>query len=143
VHSFNVGSVMEDPRGIAYHPGNGKLYVTDRVLRRVYAWTPFGLLTGSFSIGGMTSPTAICYMSTDGTFLITDLTYDVYEYTVGGLLRAVDDLSDLNLYAPSGLSFDPVTGTVFVVSSWFQTVPSTRRGGWGRRSIDEDVPPTE
>ena len=123
-----VVPMSDEPTGVAWNPVNGHTFFSDDEALKVYDLDP-GLdgLVGtaddtwtSFSTApaGDGDPEGIAYDSWHAhLFVIDGSNREVYQYTLEGELVAQFDVNQYGAMDPEGIEFNPLEGTLFVLSN--------------------------
>ena len=130
------------PRGVAYDPGNGNLYVTDTnncVVRQVTtsgvvttiagANTTCGFADGTGTTAHFKNPAGIAYNSTDGNLYVTDTNNcAIRQVTTSGIVTTIAGLNTTCGFAdgtgtsayfshPAGLAYNSTNGNLYVADT--------------------------
>jgi uncharacterized protein YjiK len=123
-----VVPMSDEPAGAAWNPGNGHYYFSDDDALQIFDLNP-GLdgLVGtaddtwtSFSTvpTGNGDPEGIAYDSWhERLFVIDGTNREVYQYTLSGDLVEQFDVNQYGAMDPEGIEFNPLEGTLFVLSN--------------------------
>jgi VCBS repeat-containing protein len=123
-----VVPMTNEPTGIAWNPSNGHFYVTQDDGDAVFDWNIGGdgqIGTSddswtSFSTAGAGNGDAegIAFDSWNNHLFVADgINMEVYEYTLSGSLVGQFDVEQHGVADPESVEFNPVSGTLFVMSS--------------------------
>ncbi|HEU0246268.1 MAG TPA: SdiA-regulated domain-containing protein, partial [Gaiellaceae bacterium] len=135
VRTTNISSVeptvfpmSEEPSGVAFKSSSGHCFVSDDSQKQIYDMSPGpdgACGTGDdsstfFSTNGVgnADPEGIAYDSwNDRLFVVDGEDRDVYQYTTSGALVSQFDVQAYGVEDPESLEFNPVSGTLFVLSN--------------------------
>jgi VCBS repeat-containing protein len=125
--SPNAMDMTNEPTGIAWNPSNGHFYITQDDGDAVFDWdigndgqigtsddtfTSFGTASGNGDAEGIT------YNSWNNHLFVADgVNAEVYEYTLAGTLVNQFDVLAYGVQDPESVEFNPISGTLFVMSS--------------------------
>ncbi|HSF61849.1 MAG TPA: PKD domain-containing protein, partial [Gaiellaceae bacterium] len=123
-----VFPMSEEPAGVAFKPSSGHCFVSDDSQRQIYDMNPGAdgaCGTGDDSSAffstndvGNADPEGIAYDSWhDRLFVADGEDRDVYEYTTSGVLVGQFDVQAYGVEDPESVEFNPVSGTLFVLSN--------------------------
>jgi VCBS repeat-containing protein len=125
--SPNPMSMTNEPTGIAWNPANGHFYITQDDGDAVFDWDigndgQIGTSDDTFTSFGTTSENGdaegITYNSWNNHLFVADgVNAEVYEYTLSGTLVNQFDVLAYGVQDPESVEFNPVSGTLFVMSS--------------------------
>ena len=135
VRSTNISTVeptvfpmSEEPSGVAFKPSSGHCFVSDDSQKQIYDMNPGAdgaCGTGDdsstfFSTNGVgnADPEGIAYDSwNDRLFVVDGAGSDIYQYTTSGALVGQFDVQAFGVGDPESVEFNPVSGTLFVLSN--------------------------
>jgi hypothetical protein len=119
--------MTNEPTGVAVDPARGLYYFSDDGAKKVHILNPgadglVGTSDDSFStfatVAEDDDPEGITYDTFGGHLFVVDgLNREVYEYTTGGGLLNHFDVLQYGIVDPEGIQFNPVSGTLFVLSN--------------------------
>lgn len=135
VRSTNISTVepivfpmSEEPSGVAFKPGSGQCFVSDDSQKQIYVMNPGG--DGACGTGddsstffatsgvGNLDPEGIAYDSwNDRLFVADGANREIYQYTTSGALVGQFDVQAYGVEDPETVEFNPVSGTLFVLSN--------------------------
>jgi uncharacterized protein YjiK len=123
-----VVPMSDEPTGVAWNPVNGHYYFSDDDAVQVHdldpgmdglvgtaddTWTSF-----STASAGNGDPEGVAYDSWhERLFVIDGSNREVYQYTPGGDLVEQFDVNQYGAMDPEGIEFNPLEGTLFVLSN--------------------------
>ena len=135
LRTANISSVpptfvpmSDEPTGITWNPANGHYYISDDDSVRVYdlnpgsdgligttddSWTSF-----STNLAGNGDPEGIAYDSWyNQLFVVDGVNREVYQYSLSGTFVSHFDVQVYGVTDPEGIDFNPISGTLFILSS--------------------------
>jgi len=135
VYTANISSIAptfvpmsNEPTGVAWNPTNGHYFFSDDDAARIYdlnpgndgqlgtaddTWTFFSTLPA-----GSGDPEGITFDTWGNRIFVVDgVNEEVYEFTTTGNLVRHFDVQEYGVADPEGIEFNPVSGTLFVLSS--------------------------
>lgn len=131
--------MTNEPTGVAFNPSNGHYFFSDDNARRIFELNPgadglvgtSGDTWTSFSTSGIGNgdPEGVTYATSSGRLFVADgVDREIYEYTTAGALVGQFDVQQYGVSDPETVEFNPVTGTLFVLSSGPIIVETTTSG---------------
>jgi hypothetical protein len=136
-----VAPMTNEPAGMAFNPSNGHYYVSDDGAKRVYdlnpgvdgllgtagdTWTWFSTLANG---NDNVDPEGITYNTFTGRLYVADgVNREIYEYETNGTLVSHFDVLGFGVNDPESVEFNPVSGTLFVLSQDSLIVETTTSG---------------
>src|SRR5687768_2908847 len=119
-------------RGLAFHPGNGHLYVSDPGQKKLYELTQDGDLVSTFDLAalGINDPSAMTFApSVDNTD--DPNIYDLFVLDTGQTAESGGQIVELSLVAPAALP----AGTTLLPASLVRII-DTSKAAWNPSSPD-------
>src|SRR5688572_19045570 len=119
-------------RGLAYHPGNGHLYVSEPGQKKLYEVTQDGELVSTFDLAalGINDPSSMTFApSVDNTD--DPNIYDLFVLDAGQTAESGSQIVELSLVAPAALP----AGTTLLPASLVRTI-DTSKAAWNPSSPD-------
>jgi len=123
-----VFPLSDEPAGVAVKPSSGHCFVSDDSQKQVYDIDPgtdgacgtsddSSTLFSTLAVGN-TDPGGIAYDAwNDRLFIADGANSEIYQYTTAGALVAQFDVEQYGALDPESVEFNPVSGTLFVLSN--------------------------
>jgi uncharacterized protein YjiK len=148
LRTANVSSVpptsvpmTNEPAGVAFNPSNGHYYFSADDGKKIFdlnpgpdglvgtagdTWTSFSTIAEGNDNG---DPEGITYNTFNGRLYVADgVNREIYEYETSGTLVGHFDVLGFGVNDPESVEFNPVSGTLFVLSQDSLVVETTTTG---------------
>jgi uncharacterized protein YjiK len=137
--STTVG-YSNEPTGVGYNPGDGRMYISDDDADRIYIvspgpdgqlWTSDDTVTNFSvrSVGNKDSEGVDVDTSTGNLYVVDGVNAEVYQYTAGGAYLGQFDIGTYGARDPEGIAYDEVSDHLFVVDESSRTIYELTNAG--------------